>query len=637
MSLRRQVWLGTTLFLAVLFCACLAINGLSARAYLQQQLAIKNVDNARVLALLLSQQWQDPALREETLNAQFSTGLYEAIEVTDSAGDQVFYRGGQSDITGAPAWFAKWLPIEVDRGIATITDGSRPLGTVAVSSHSKFAYHQLWRSTLLLSGAFLLAALAAGLLGNYFLTRMLRPLEAVAEQAKAIGARRFNTLDEPRAPEFRKLFDAVNRLSVTVRDMLAKEGRQREQIERSARNDKVTGLLGREPFVQSLDGALQGSGGSSTGSVGMVRIRGLARLNQIYGRKAIDSMLKDAGSHLNRLAMQNSGWAIARLNGSDLIVHAPRAQEAAAATESIRETLREVLRNHGLPDQLRLPAASTVYEPGDSVSELMTRLDGALLAADTEEASSVSVAHRGDIQMKPVREQMDDWRRVFVEAFHQRAFALASFPVVGLEGEIIHWECPVALEWRGESLVAGDILPWISRLEMSGELDKHVVDLALRKIGSEPLPVCINLSARSLLDPGFLGWISERLSSHPGTAGHLWVEIPAAAVFRHLDRFRLLAARAREYGSRVGIDNIADQVADLGRLQDTEVDFLKLDSAVVTGIDGNPANQALVKTLCSVGHAIGLQVLAGGVQRAEEWQTLRELGCDGATGPGISR
>ncbi len=635
MSLRRQMWLGTTLFLALLFCACLAITGLSARGYLQQQLAIKNVDNSRALALLLGQQWQEPALVEETLNAQFSTGLYEAIEVADSAGDPVFYRGAEGDLSGAPAWFAKWLPIEVDRGIATITDGSRALGTVAVSSHSKFAYHQLWRSTLLLSVAFLVAALAAGLLGNYFLTRVLRPLEAVAEQAKAIGARRFNSLDEPPAPEFQKLFDAVNRLAVSVRDMLAKEGRQREQIERSARTDKVTGLLGREPFVQSLDGALQG-GGSSSGSLGMVRIRGLARLNQLYGRKAIDSMLKDAGSHLNRLAMQNSGWSIARLNGSDLIVHAPRSQDAAAATESIRETLREVLRNHGLPDQLRLPAASTVYAPGDSVSELMTRLDGALLAADTEESSTISVAHRGDIQMKPVREQMDEWRTVFLEAFQRRAFRLASFPVVGTGGEIIHWECPVALEWQGETLPAGEILPWISRLEMSGELDRQVVDLALGKIGEERVPVCINLSARSLLDPGFLSWISERLSSQRDAAGQVWLEVPGATVFRHLDRFRQLAFRVREYGARIGIENIGHRVADLGQLHDADIDFLKLDPALVDGVDGNAANQALIRTLCTIGHAIGLQVLAGGVRRPEEWSTLRELGCDGATGPGIS-
>jgi EAL domain-containing protein (putative c-di-GMP-specific phosphodiesterase class I) len=246
------------------------------------------------------------------------------------------------------------------------------------------------------------------------------------------------------------------------------------------------------------------------------------------------------------------------------------------------------------------------------------------------------VAHRGDIEMKPVREQMDDWRRIFLEAFQHRAFTLASFPVVDPQGEITHWECPVALEWKGRSVAAGEILPWINRLEMSGELDRHVVDLALKKIESEELPVCVNLSARALLDPGFMSWISERFSSRTRARERLWLELPGATVFRHLDRFMQLAARIREYGGRVGIEDIGHQVADLGRLHEVEVDFLKLDTALVSGVDDNAANQALVRTICTVGQAIGLQVFAGGVQRPAEWTTLRELGCDGATGPGIA-
>ncbi len=54
------------------------------------------------------------------------------------------------------------------------------------------------------------------------------------------------------------------------------------------------------------------------------------------------------------------------------------------------------------------------------------------------------------------------------------------------------------------------------------------------------------------------------------------------------------------------------------------------------GIDANPGNQTLLRTLCTVGHSIGVIVIAESVRTEGEWDALKELGADGATGPGIS-
>ncbi len=636
MSLSKQLWLAVIILLTLVFGASLVVSSLSARGYLEQQLSIKNADNANMLALLLSQQGDDRAGQEQILANQFGTGFYEIIQLADTAGDEVIRLEDNRGISGAPAWFVRLLPVRGDAGAAAVRTGDRQAGTVTVRSHSGFAYHQLWEGAWRLALIFLAAIVAAGSLGTYFLKIVLRPLEDLAQQAKAIGERRFVSMDPPRAQEFGEVVTAMNRLSGNVRKMLAQEGSKLEQIQRDARTDKVTGLINREPFMQSLASALQRNDASAMGSLGLVRIRGLAQLNQVYGRKAIDAMLKDAGTTLSRFAMQHTGWAIARLNGSDLAVLAPRETTASAATGSIRDVLREVLRNHSMPDDLRLPAAATVYNARDTIPELMTRLDGALLAADKEGAAAISVTQRGDIEMKPVREQMDAWRKIFNRAFADNTFTLAGYPLVGLEGQVVHLESPVRLRWKDEELAAGEFLPWINRLELAGELDQHVVALALKKIAVEGVPVCVNLSARSLVDPAFFSWLSEQLSSQSQAAGKLWLEVPEAIVFRHLDRFRQLVARSREHGSKIGIEHVGHELKELGRLHDVGVDFLKIDSAFVLGVDDNVANQTIIRTLCTVSHAIGLQVFAEGVQTPAEWATLRELGADGATGPGIA-
>ena len=65
------------------------------------------------------------------------------------------------------------------------------------------------------------------------------------------------------------------------------------------------------------------------------------------------------------------------------------------------------------------------------------------------------------------------------------------------------------------------------------------------------------------------------------------------------------------------------------------MDYLKVDASFVRDIDNNTANQTLLRTLCSVGHSIGLIVIAEGVSSDDEWAKLQELGADGAAGPGI--
>ena len=64
--------------------------------------------------------------------------------------------------------------------------------------------------------------------------------------------------------------------------------------------------------------------------------------------------------------------------------------------------------------------------------------------------------------------------------------------------------------------------------------------------------------------------------------------------------------------------------------------ILRIFASFVRNVDNNPGNQTVLRTLCTVGHTIGVQVIAEGVQNQQEWTTLKELGIDGATGPGIT-
>ncbi len=636
MSLYKQLWLGVVLLLTLVFGGSFLVSSYSARAYLEQQLYMKNADNATALALSLTQQGADEVLLELTLAAQFDTGYYELIELVSPEGEITVRRQDTQKTTEAPAWFMKLLPIEVEPGIAQVQKGWQQLGTLTLRSHSRFAYGELWASTKKLALVFLMAMALAGIVGSYLLKKILRPLDDVVDQAQAIGRRRFITIDEPRTREFKHVVVAMNKLSERIKQVLKEEAKRMEKWQRQAHVDKVTGLLNREPFIQALDAALESNDVNATGSLSLIRISGLARLNENFGRKAIDAMLKEVGSALNRIVIQHSRWAASRLNGSDFAVLAPRAMEADHAIREVQAAIREILQNRSMPEGIELPGAATIFSHGDSFGALMTRLDGALLAADHDGRSSINIAHKGDIPLKSVRDQMEDWQAIFSRAFSEKKFQLGGFAVVGLENKLLHIESPARLEWQGNLLAAGQFLPWINRLQLSYELDREVVRLALQTIEKEGRPIGVNLSVAAVVEANFLPWLSEKLSTHEEAAEKLWLEVPEPMVFRHLENFKLLCTKARAHGCKVGVEHMGHQLAELGQLHDAGVDYFKIDASFIRDIDNNTGNQTLLRTLCTVGHSIGVVVIAEGVRTDKEWAMLKELGADGATGPGIT-
>ncbi|MEH6589114.1 MAG: EAL domain-containing protein [Halioglobus sp.] len=635
MSLYKQLWLAVIFLLTLVFAGSLLVTSLSAKAYLEQQLYMKNADNATALALSLSQQDADKVLLELTLSAQFDTGFYELIELINPEGKATIRRQDDQKITEAPQWFISLFPIDVEPGIASVQKGWQQLGTLTLRSHSRFAYGELWESTQKMALVFIVAMIVAGFLGSYLLKIILRPLDDVVDQAQAIGDRRFITIGEPRTKEFKQVVTAMNNLSERIKSMLRQEAKRMEKWQRAAHIDKVTGLSNREPFIQAVSAALESDDVNATGSLTIIRIAGLGELNDKFGRIMIDAVLEDIGSAMNKIVMKHSRWAASRLNGSDFALLAPRAVDPRAAAEEMQNALRDILEGRSMMTNITLPAATTIFTHGDTFGSLMTRLDASLQASDHEGNSVIGVAHKGDISMRSVREQLDDWRKVFERAFSEKLFSLITYPVVSDSNTLLHYESPVRLTWEGDLLSAGQFLPWINRLELSGELDREVIVLALKAIQDTGLAVGVNLSVASVVEPEFLHWLSDQLSKNSEVADKLWLEVPESMAFRHLVNFKLLCSRARSYGCKMGIEHMGHQLADLGQLHDVGVDYLKIDASFVRDIDNNIGNQTLLRTLCTVGHSIGVIVIAEGVRTDDEWETLKELGADGATGAGI--
>ncbi|MDH4052981.1 MAG: GGDEF domain-containing protein, partial [Rubrivivax sp.] len=145
MSLIKQVWwlLGAVLALAV--GGAVAVNLRSTRDTLQDQVQLKNEDNAQALALALSQQQGDPVRMRLLVQAQSDTGHYRLIRYLGTDGAVAYEQRFDAPPADVPDWFRTLLPIDAPVGVAQVSDGWRALGQVEVASHVDFAYDALWR------------------------------------------------------------------------------------------------------------------------------------------------------------------------------------------------------------------------------------------------------------------------------------------------------------------------------------------------------------------------------------------------------------------------------------------------------------------------------------------------------------
>ena len=196
MSIYRQLWLAIIISMLLALGGSLFASLLSARSYLEQQLTMKNADNAAVLALALGQQNPDQVTVELAIAAVFDSGHYESIRVIDPAGKVIIERVSPPGDIGAPVWFAELLPLVANAGEAQISSGWTQFGKIVLVSQSRFAYEALWSSTKEMIVALILAGFIGGYLGTLIMRRLRDPLSAVVRQAEAISDRRFVTIPE---------------------------------------------------------------------------------------------------------------------------------------------------------------------------------------------------------------------------------------------------------------------------------------------------------------------------------------------------------------------------------------------------------------------------------------------------------
>lgn len=646
MSLIKQLWIGILSLLLLALGGNFVISTITAKTYLQEQLRLKNIDNANSLALSISQMPdKDPVTLELLITAQFDSGHYEYIIFQDSNKQAIVARhyentGVLADNDSAkasnsprvPDWFARQVDFDVAPGIAQIQDGWQQAGTLVVKSHSGYALEALWKNTRDLLEWFLFATLLSGLIGSLILKYISRPLDVVVSQAEAIGERRFITSEEPKTREFQRLVRAMNRLSTSVKHMLEKEARQLELLRRESQMDSLTGIANRTHFLHLFDAQLTQEEAQGQGVIAIARVMELQHLNNQLGHHQVDQLLCAIASVFSDLTQRYPASYAGRLNGSDFCLLIPTDTPIDIVSADISQQLNFQLIATGHA-QIALPMALCNFKHGDGRADLLHRLDGALAQAELKGNRAVVIRDEG--QADSQSKNLSQWREAIDNALLAQEIALVKFPVRNAQGELVHDETAVRLQLDNEQKPAGYFIPWAVRLGVMSNIDLAVLRMALTQLANMAQPMAINVSAAALCSASFREQALELIAMHPGRTQQLWLEFPETCVVRHAEELRIFTTQLRRLGCSVGLEHVGLEFTQFDKLQEMGLAFLKIDSAIIRDIDTQPNNQTFVQSLCTLGHSIGLLMIAEGVQNTAERDVLFTLGMDGVTGPHI--
>ncbi|MDG4867050.1 EAL domain-containing protein [Guyparkeria sp. 1SP6A2] len=640
MALNRQLWIAIASVMIIAFVSSLVISFQSARTYFEEQLHLKNIDNANTLALTLSQVEKDPVLIELMIAAQFDTGHYQRLEIIGPEGDRIASRSrDDAGAGGVPDWFADLAELRVDPGVAQIPDGWQQYGTLYVESLSGFALEALWDTTVELFYWFFGIAAILGLIGSLVLKSLTRPLDDVVDQAEAIGNQRFIATPEPKTLEFRRVVRAMNILSARVRDMLGEERSRLEEMRQRLQRDSLTGVGNRSRFDDVLGALLIDDDPNRQHGLLLVRLVDLAEVNRQLGHQDTDALIQQLAACLEDVAQahrdQFADEHIARLNGSDFALILTDLLDAAPIAERLELALRDLAGRHAEIAAPVFALSADRFGSDDERSGILIRLDDALARAEHRQTTCLEwTTHTEDAGRL---HGSDEWREILGSAIDAQHIHATHFATRRLDGRLIHHEAMVRLANDGNTWTAGQFLPWARRLGLLPQLDLAVVKLELERLAraSDAEPVALNLSIDSLLDESARSRLMGLLATHTAQAARVSIEFAERAVIDHPAAFREFCIATAPLGYRIGIEKAGLALTDIEALHELGLIYLKLDRSLTTDLASSESNRNYLRGITGMAHAIGLTVIADGVRSAEELTLLGELGVDGASGPGV--
>jgi diguanylate cyclase (GGDEF)-like protein/PAS domain S-box-containing protein len=362
-------------------------------------------------------------------------------------------------------------------------------------------------------------------------------------------------------------------------------------------------------------------------------------INDSFGHAAGDEVLLTVAPRL--IAAVRPSDTVARLGGDEFVVICVGADAAGQATEvaeRLSAAARQSLVLEGGEHSITVSIGVTVSaSPHDTPGSLLRDADVAMYRAKERGRGRYELfdeAMRTEVMLRMRTES--ELRRALdggqFKVWYQPVIDLATRRPVSLEA-LVRWQHPD----RGltEPL---EFIHLAEEIGLIAELGLDVLERACRQTAvwqrqfDTRLEVSVNVSGRQATNPRFPALAASIAAQSDLSERTLELEITESVLMEEADSPTAILKTMQDNGLSVALDDFGTGYSSLSRLKRFPLDALKIDRSFISGVDSNGADRAIVKATIDMAHAVGLTVVAEGVETHEQERYLRAFGCDRAQG-----
>lgn len=431
--------------------------------------------------------------------------------------------------------------------------------------------------------------------------------------------------------------------SLALNDASAIEVIQRS-LERAvfdSQHDQLTGLANRSKAIERLTEWASADSGTSVIFVDLDRFK---TINDAYGHSTGDEILRQVARRLSDVVRVDD--VVARLAGDEFLVLARSDDEATVADLAGR--IADHLTFVAIVDRREIPVSASVgcarHLVGESPDDVIANADVAMFRAKESGGARLVQFDRNMRDERLAQLKLERELRFAAEhdefiVFFQPVIELATLRLVGAEA-LVRWQHP-----RRGLLQPGAFIDAAEDAGLLGEIDSAALHQAVGQLASwqrsgdvdDAFRIGVNVSARQFGDQRLVSMVAEELDDAGLDPSRLWLEITETTMMRDVAQSSATMHELKALGAHLSVDDFGTGWSSLAYLKQFPVEALKIDQSFIAGLCRNADDRAIVEATIGLAKALGLGVIAEGVETPEQANELLAMGCPSVQGYLYSR
>jgi EAL domain-containing protein (putative c-di-GMP-specific phosphodiesterase class I)/GGDEF domain-containing protein len=406
----------------------------------------------------------------------------------------------------------------------------------------------------------------------------------------------------------------------------------KDRLARLGSHDQDTGLLNHEAMLSLMNVEIANAEEKHARAAFIeIRIKGLSRIGEVYGRKAIGSVIRQLAERLERADMPNP--IIGRIDHKSFGIFLKQIDDPIVALQTAKELVAMCSRPMPWGQMnLSVDAIAGVALTSDSDRDAATLINhaGLALRASSEIGSPGYSFYNPEDE--PIAKRHNELIRIVTQAVEFQQFELVYQPFFDFQsGNLAGFEALMRLKHAEFGAIPpSEFIPVVEEIGLISKLGAWCIEEACRTAATWPsnLVVTVNFSAAQFYTGTLLKEVNLALQNAKFPAYRLEVEITESTLIEDQELVLSQLNALRDMGCSIALDDFGTGYSSLSYLWQFPFSKLKIDRSFIHALDTTPKAPGILKSIIDLSRNLGLKVTAEGIETMEQMVTLRNLKCD---------